>query len=92
MIHIKKKKSKNGMHYNYVPGFSVEGELIEQLGFKKLPRLGEKMKIIGTVEATNLSKNSFDGEGNKRISFEFKEMEIKAKGEGIEDKIYDKDD
>ena len=92
MVHIEKKKSKFG-GYDYVPGFTIEGALIKKLGLKKMPRLGEKLKIEGTVEATNLGKGSMVGadENSARISFEFKEMEIASKGDEVADKMYDKE-
>ena len=92
MVKIEKKKSKYG-GYEYVPGFSIEGEMIKKLGLKKMPRLGEKMKIEGVVEAMNLGKGSMVGadESSARISFEFKEMEIESKGDDDADKFYDKE-
>ena len=79
MIKIEKKKRKDGMMYDYVPSFSIEDELIKKLGLSKMPRLGEKMKVEGIIEAVNLGKNTMEEEGTARISFEFKKMKITSK-------------
>ena len=87
MVKVEKKKKKSGF-YEYPPGFMINDSLIAKLGMKALPRLGDKLKLEGVVEVTNLSKSGMEEDG-RTISFEFKELEIETKSEDAE-KFYGK--
>lgn len=73
----KKEMNEEKERYPYGLSIHLDKEMVQKLGFEKIPQLGEELMIKAVVKVTNLNKYG-QGEGQMDIGLQIIKMAVEG--------------
>ena len=68
-----------GDEYDYGTRLQLNKDLLERLGIKELPKVGDKFSVEAVAEVVSVSQNSGKDSENREVSLQLTDMKVEDK-------------
>lgn len=73
--------------YPYSLRLMLDGETLEKLGIKSLPKVGAKLQIQAVGAVCGVSSNEYEGESRRNVDIQIQRLSIGKGSASVEDAI-----